>query len=431
MLDKNQLKESIVYTDWGFEYLGYYNPFSEDKIFFVIDSKKLNNPIINNIVQEFNLRNKFIFCIDFSDRKITQPHAYFYENTHTHYLYDKRFDLHKSNSKEIQLLLEEMYKYLFVLYIETRNKISRYIFIPSEFDAYKLPIKANNGSIQEITYHFIYCYNIKNFSFEKTFLFLPKYEVNRNLFASLSSEDNCNIFSSPYYNFLLDEPHYDKKEHDTLTLLLKDKIHFFSNYNELEKYVYSLNDSIKPFYIERVKRGYDEFNATPISSDVIDTLNDILLFTDDSLSIPKTRSYFQHNVNPIAYLNSISDIKNEALADIENDTFHISSSIGSTKNSRANALKYRGNTVFTSKEGFSIPGEIPVDYFNPYYKLEQYRTYEDKYEINEIKEDTREFFENITTIGEKPKKNKTKDEEPKTLCDFIDILFFRKDRENK
>lgn len=431
MLDKNQLKESIVYTDWGFEYLGYYNPFSENKIFFVIDSKKLNNPIINNIVQEFNLRNKFIFCIDFSDRKITQPHAYFYENTHTRYLYEKRFDLHKSNSKEIQLLLEEMYKYLFVLYLETKSKISRYIFIPSEFYAWHLPIKVNNGSIEEITYRFVYCYNIKNFRFENTFLFLPQYEVNRNLLVSRTYEDDGNIFDSPYDNFLRDEPYYDKKEHDTLTLLLKDKIPFFSNYNELEKYVYSLNNSIIPFYIERVKQNYDKFKAAPISSDVIDTLKDILLYTNDSLSVPKTRSYFPHNVNPIAYLTSISDIKNEALADIENDTFHISSSIGSTKNSRANALKYRGNTVFTSKEGFSIPGEIPVDYFNPYYKLEQYRTYEDKYEINKIKERTREAFESITTIGEKQKKNKIKDEEPKTLCDFIDILFFRKDRENK
>lgn len=419
MLDKNQLKESIVYTDWGFEYLGYDNPFSNDKIFFVIDSKKLNNPIINNIVQEFNLRNKFIYCIDLNDRKINQPQAYFYENTHTHYLYEKRFDLHKSNSEKINLLLKEMHKHLFNIYIETRNKISRYIFIPSEFFAYNLPTKTNNGSVEKIIYHFIYCYNVKRSRFEDTFLFLPRYEVDRNSFAYNSSYDSSENTISIFNNFLRDEPYYDEKEHDTLTLLLKDKIHFFNSYNELEKYVCNLSDSIDSYHIESLRKDYDKFKTTPKSSNIFETLQDILTYTDDSFAQPKTRSCFPHNANPIAYFKTI--------ADIENDTF----CLGSTKNARLNALKYRGDTIFYSKEGFSIPGEIPVDYFNPYNKLVQYRTSEDNYEINQKEESINNFYSNITSSGSKPKNTKPKDEEPKGLCDFIDNLFFRKSRENK
>lgn len=418
MLDKNQLKESIVYTDWGFEYLGYDYPFSTDKIFFVIDSKKLNNPIINDLVKEFNLRNKFIYCIDFNDRKINQPHAYFYENTHTYYLYEKRFDLHKSNSEKIQLLLKEMHKHLFNLYIDTMHKISKYIFLQSEFCC-ELPTKTNNGCIENITYDFIYCYNAKKLRFEDTFLLLPRGEVDRNLYIySLSPKDY-----EPDYNYFLKNTHpiYSPEEHDTLTLLLKDKIHFFKNYSELEKYVYNLSDSIEFRHIEFLKRNYDNFKATPKSSAVLENLQDILIYVGDSLASPETCCYFPHKVNPIAYLSSISDVESDTL-----NVFY-------TKNARDNALKYRGNTVFTSKKGFSIPGEIPVDYFNPSYKLVQYRTYEDKLELENRDKRVKDFYSNITTSGDKPKskQNNSEDKEPKGLCDFIDILFFRKYRENK
>lgn len=417
MLDKNKLKESIVYTDWGFEYLGYGNPFSSQNIFYVIDSKKLNNPIINDIVKEFNLRDKFIYHIDLNDKKTKQPYAYFYENTHTYYLSEKRLDLHKSNSKKIQSLLKEMYNYLFDFYVEINDKIHSHIFIQSKFQAYRLPTKVNDGSIEEISYSFMYCYNVKKSKFEDYFIFSPS-GIDRNSYAFYSSENEwAQNYCNPYNNFL--DNNSDSYSFDVLTLLLKDKIPFFDNYNELEKYVCSLSDSVQPYKLESLKEEYNRFKVTPKSPSVIETLQDILIYTEGSY--PKIRSYFPHKINPISSSFSKSDIK----------TYTLNGTETNLKNSEINALKYRGETVFTSKKGFSIPGEIPVDYFNPSLKLEQYRTPEDKYELEKGEERARNFNASVTVYGSKPKNNKPKDEEPKGLCDFIDNLFFRKSRENK